>query len=364
MKLRELRKASYQIHAKNRLNNWILAIVFLLIACALTSIGFFVGSLIIILPLLIMPLFFSFSLFHYIQNEKSELRYSQMFKLASLYIAPTFYGVLRFLFSYFVSILIGLIVILTSGIILFYVFEHIYNPAFINSVNNLVNNISKIESTEAAQTLINGENGVLALYSFWVNVIGAFFIVFFFIYFINRHAIAIVFRSRFISGNPYIDKQAFKDFLKNNRFKYLKVRLYLNYPLFILLTAGYWLGVFIGYKSFNEIYLISSLAELLAIGFMLPFFPFMMSNNEVMGNIFLDEYSKSLALVASRSAGATVNFDIKTNEENSSGNVIEGEISEEKPHEEDKKIEDEKKPRTDPHKKDLSDYGESGIDFE
>lgn len=348
MKLFELRKASYQIHKKNRLKNWILGIVFIIISCALLSFSLFIGGIILILPVLILPLFFAFVLFHLIQNEESELVYSNIFKLGSLYVSPRFYGVLRFFFSYFVSLLIGLLADVIMGFILFFVFKNNYDPIFMQSIYNLRDNIGSVQDIETYNQLINGIDNVLASFLFWVSIGGNFLMFFFFIYFIIRHSVAIVFRARMISNNPFIDRQAFKHFIKNNRWKFFKVRLYLYYPLYLLMLIGYIVGIIIGYNNFNTYSLVFAFGELLCLAFTIFFIPFVFSNNEALANLYMKEYIDSLSKVA-----------------NNYANMFKGKQTTIYVNQDSKPEENREEPTKEENKKkDLSDYGESGIDFE
>ena len=282
MKIKELRDRAYLIHKQNSANNWVIAVVFVLFTCAILSLSFLIASIYIItLPLVIMPVFFAFTLFHYAQGNSAELKFQYIFRFMRLYVSPKFYGSLRFFFCYFVSLLIEIILGAITGLILFFVFKNNYNPDFMDSINDLTNNIMNVSTTEELETLINGRNNVLAHYYLWLNAISTFFGMISFATLLVRQMIYVHLKASFPLINPMYDRVHLSKLMRGHRKEIWKMYLGLNWPLFVLLTIGYF-GVFtICYFNLSIANYIQTFSLLGAIGMSVFFFPFMMSNMEV-----------------------------------------------------------------------------------
>ena len=292
MTIKELYQAGYKLHSKNRANNWVIAVVFVLFTCAFFALGYVIDGLyLIFIPFIILPLYFAFALFHFVQTNKADLSYRHIFKFFSLYYSPRFFGVFRIIISFLISLLVEIVVMMITGSILFNVFKTMYNPDFMDSITNVINNLSTTQTVEEMEELLNGTNGVLSLYSFWVSAITSFFTMSAFLYFIFKNSIDIYYRASVSPGNRAIQKKVLKALFSQRRGQIFKLYfLGVFGPLFLLLLLSYGGSLAICALNMGSIGLIQTTVYIASMGSLVFFLPFAMSNLEVIADHFQKDY--------------------------------------------------------------------------
>ena len=292
MKIKELYKAGYDVHRKNRANNWVIAVVFVLFTCAFFSLGYVIDGLyLIFIPFVILPLYFSFALFHFVQTNKANLSFKHIFKFFSLYYSPRFFGVFKIIISFLISLLVEVIVMMITGFVLFYVFKKAYDPDFIESVTNVINNLQNATTVEEMEELLNGTNGVLSLYSFWVSAITSFFSMSTFIYFTFKNSIDIYYRATVSPGNKAIQKRVIKELFRQRRGQIFKLFFTGVFgPIFLLLLLSYGGSLAICVFNMSKTGYILTTVYMASMASMVFFLPFAMSNLETIAEHFQKDY--------------------------------------------------------------------------
>lgn len=292
MTIKELYKEGYDIHRKNRANNWVIAVVFVLFACAIISLGYVISGLsIILVPFVLIPLYFAFALFHFVQTNKANLTFKHVFKFYSLYYSPRFFGVFRIIISFLISLLVEICITLIAGLIIFYVFKKNFDPDFTQSITNLANNLQYASTAEEMNELLNGINGVLSLYSFWVSATTSFFAVAAFLYFVLKNSLGIYYRATVSPSNRPLQKRVIKELFRQRRWKMFKLYfLGVFGPLFLLMLIGYGTAFAVCYINMENLNYIQTTCYVASLGMIVFFLPFAMTNMEVIADHFQKDY--------------------------------------------------------------------------
>ena len=279
-------------------SSWILALTTGVIIAALIAVDIAVPMMsVLFYPLLILPIIFSATLQHTLFTTKGQLTFGSSIKSFGLYFTPIFRGSFRF----FMSLLKGLIVFLATEMVLSFILTTILQstwPGFVDSINQLYAILN------AENLTIDGINNLFVInhyallnYAASVMIPSLSLAILFLIYNNSRYSMTIYYQMSHPRFNPRFTRMVYVDTSRTYRGEMLGDYLVLNWPLFVLIAAGFGGGAVLGYFWERNLMTMISVALLCGAGLAMFFLPFYFANQEALFDKYaprLDESSKKL----------------------------------------------------------------------
>jgi len=246
--------------------------------------------LLVVIPLLIIPLFFSMKMVHYaLRNGES----------------PSFRVQIRFFGSYFTNIFMGVYRVLTTFIIclILLMFLNIFTNLIANSIccdlypyfNDVIAKLTfaiQAGSMEEVQIIFNTYQVELLTF---VNIafLPCFFIIsLVFVYRMYLNSLYAYMRLDMQTFSPQYFKYLFKQIKKKYRNLIFGKFFVLATPLFVLFLGGYFLGTFVSLNYFDNPLNIMGFAYSGGMTLILLYLPIYFSNNETIYTILRPDIFK------------------------------------------------------------------------
>ena len=304
----KLIRNSFDNYRLSPISSWILGLTTGLSIAAIMALGLIFPLIsILTFPLLVLPIVFSTTLQHLILKTKAQISVASSFKGFALYFTIPYRSSFRFLFSLLTSFIIFLIFEMSASFIVTMLLQ-LTSTNFVDAINHLYEVLySEGFTIEEFSEVFTAYDGILFKY-FCFTILPTLYIgLTFLIYNCSRNSIMIYYQMNHISINPRLSRFIYLDAVRRNRFRMLGDYLMLNWPLYVLLLAGFGVGSYLGYILGANINVIYSdiLTTMVTSGFIGAavlssfFLPFYFSNQEVFFDKYRAEFEKSTTNVTS-----------------------------------------------------------------
>lgn len=287
-------KSSLDNYKNAPISSWILGLTAGILIVAFLAIDLVVPGLCLILfPFVIMPIIFSASLQHIIFKTKGQLTLTSSLKSFGYYYNPRFFGS----FSIITSFLKGLLVFLSFEMIISFSVSTIFqatDPSFVDSVEAfyaLINNVTF--SIDEFNNVLYMNNGILFRYISIVMFPSLYLGLLFMLYNMSRASIVIYYKMQVLKVDSRFAKFVYADVVRHGRMKMFKDYMTLNWPLYVLLAAGFIGGTIGGYLWKHELFFMMSLGLVGGAALAMLFFPFYFGNQEVLFEHYAERFAKS-----------------------------------------------------------------------
>ena len=286
---------AYKKYKAAPFSSWILGIVTGILIAAILALDFLVPALsFLTIPLLCLPFIFAATLQHIVLNKpNAQITLKSSFKAIGLYFNPNGY---MGCFAFFGALLKSVIAFLISEMSISFVASYIYlafHPDFASSVDSLYALLGDNSFTiEQFETLIHSNNDLLFNYMV-ICFIPSYFIAFtIFAYNISRRSIVIYYRSYANKLNISFAKIVYFSVLRGKRLEMFGNYMLLNWPMYVLMIAGFTGGSIIGYIWQGDLFFM--MAAGLVLGALLStfFLPFYFGNQEAFYEYYHDEFAE------------------------------------------------------------------------
>lgn len=276
------------------ISSWILGLTTGILIAAIIAIDLVVPGIVIIsFPFIIIPIIFSATLQHIIFKTKGQLTVTSSLKSFTLYYNPNFFGS----FSIFSAILKGLIVFLAFEMTISFAASTILqatSTTFADSINALYETVYEYNFTyDDLVNIFNSNGGILFTYLCIVIFPSLFFAIVFMLYNISRSSIIIYYKMSAKNVSNRFAKLVYADVLRHKRMAMFKDYWTLNWPLYVLLTAGFVGGVIGGFFWRGDLVFMLSLGLVSSAALAMFFLPFYFGNQETLYDFYANQFVQS-----------------------------------------------------------------------
>ena len=290
MKTKDLMAISSSNYRKNGLISHLVFFLLAVLAAAFLLLClFWVDLFLIIVPLIVIPIFFAAQVVVIALRDEDYLTFGGFFNCFKTYFSPKFASTFRIIKSAIYSFVVYLIFSIVYGfaINLSFYYTNFMNYAGIMTdiFNNVLTNPLDIEM------FVNTYKDFFSIIMIYTNVPTLFVSAITFIYLIGINNIGLFDRMNNIQEIGQINKLAHENLLRNYRKEIHLSFIKLNWPLFLLFIIGFGGGSVLGYfylGTYNGVYTLGiALAILLSFGLYGPFY---LANIEALYEAFKDKY--------------------------------------------------------------------------
>lgn len=290
----KLIKHAYKTYKIAPLSSWILGLTTGILMSAVIALDLLVPCLsVLTFPFLILPMVFSATFQHIIFKTNGQLTVGSSVRSFGLYYRREFNSSFGFLFSLLKSIILFFTVEMLVSFVLSYILQTT-NPAFSESVENLYVTLESGDLTlENLNEILYAHGDVLFNYMCSVLFPAIFLAILFLIYNLSRNSLMIYYRLNLKGVNGRFVAMVYRDTVRRNRMRMLGDYFKLNWPLYLLLVAGFVGGILGGYFWKKDLITMLSLG-LLGGTFLSSFFlPFYFGNQEALFDFYANEINIS-----------------------------------------------------------------------
>jgi len=293
MKIKELSKISFASVKKYFFPSFLMCFFGTIVIGAILFLIFdlYIPILIIFVPLVFLPIFFSMMMSSYEIRCGKELKFSRQVKYVLAYFTNAYRGIFKVILTIFASLALGFVLLLLFSSIA----EVICNVRFSNfqDIINKITEALKNDSLRDIYAIYNSYPTELNTYMVISALPPSFAILILVVYMFTSNGIYAYLRNHL----PLINMPYFKFIIKINKKTYNNqiIGSYwgLNFPYFILLALGFALGGTICYfinSNFNLVLGSAFVGALFLSSFYLPIF---FSNNETIFLSLKEDFLKS-----------------------------------------------------------------------
>lgn len=282
MTIKDTRKKAFDIYKSHVVNSWILSLICALFIAALCLVGIVSEILlIIIIPFLALPFFFSCIVSHLGLSAVDELSGKNLFRYFAVYFRPPFNSSFSVIVSFLKTLLVQLVI---GGIVIgtcYAVFTA--SPTFIETFNKIVDMVrSGTVTSESLNAALDANGGELNRFIYLSSGISNCISAFAFIYFISKEAITIYTRLK-VRDIP-LGHQIAKATIRLNYSKYTLGYLALNWPLLVILIVGMSLGMVLSIFAFHNYMICGPVGISTGIALSSLYLPFYFANLEALND--------------------------------------------------------------------------------
>lgn len=299
----QLRNLAIKKYKENKLNSWLIGILCGLYITALVSINIVLdGSIIVTVPLLILPFFFATYLEKNRLNFASQVTFSSYIKSSLLYFSRPFYGCFRILSSLLKALLCFIISVSVLSFITTTVYFFAY-PEQYEAIRDTINTILDNEDflAENLSNMVVFGSSQASWYFYICFVPSSLISIIYFVYRVLFESISFIIRFLLAKSNNSFVRLVIKTAFNENRKSLKKDFLSLNFPLFILLFVGSAVGVVISTLFLSDnIVIITSISITFGFFFMMFFLPFYFVNMEVIFDKYESKFQISIINATSK----------------------------------------------------------------
>ena len=278
MSIKEIRQNALGIYKKHRLNSWVLSIICGLFIAALLLIGILSELFyIVIIPLVVLPFFFSCFVAHLGLIHKDELTARNLFRGYGIFFSQPYRSSFSVIKSFLKTLLVELAV---SGAVLGICYA-IYSQSetFTVTINEIIEQLAnQTLTTESLQALLEANDSEVYNYVNITNAISFLLGCFAFIIFITRESISIY--PRLNMRNVPLAHQIARASIRVNYKRFNKAYFALNWPLLLILLGGMVGGLLLSVYAFDNYAIAGVLGLVFAIALSSVYLPFFFANNE------------------------------------------------------------------------------------
>ena len=274
---------AYRNYKNTRLFSWILGVATAVLIAAILALDLVLPLVgVLTLPLLILPIIFSGMLQHAFLNREGTLTVRGSVASFGLYFTQLFRGAFRYFMSLLKSVLLFIIIEMTISLAVSTIFQ-VTSQTFADSVNQLYESVySENFSLEMFNQMLLANNMILFKYLAIVIIPSYFIAMLFLIYNFSRNSIVTYYLLDNKKANPQLARYVYADVLRYKRFPMLGDYLSLNWPLYVLLIAGYVGGAILGYYWKQDLVTMVALGNVLGMLLTMFFLPFYFSYQETL----------------------------------------------------------------------------------
>ena len=244
--VKELNKLTREFRGKNGYFAILLFVFLGILAAAFSALNFLFGLLIIIIvPLIILPLSFSFQRATIIMRDQNQtLSFKMIWDGFKMYFSPRFNSTYNFFRTLLWGLLIYVVLTIVTDIVINLSFYYTNYNNWHDIITELATLIKNMDTAAIENFMVDHQREIsiyLLFSEYPVMVILSFYALRNFMF----HSTTMFLRFSSLNYTGQYFRALFLMFLKKNRKEYTKAFYYLNWPMFVLFAGGMALGSYL-----------------------------------------------------------------------------------------------------------------------